>query len=207
MNHTWFYNDVRHLTAGDLNRLKNKTRENNAYTPMSFGQYIQNEYSWREFYVDCYREARVLDNYSSMSFWNTRIKPTTDPYARGYKKSVWKRIQWNMYRLHRKKKLRAGEVKTLLRYYGTIAVKKEVYGDDYWRFVDTGIMDLFRIDDDRIFYSVGEYERYIAEHPTAVYAISEYTDSEVSREDLTKLSLGIVQDFFRRYPYGAIEIW
>lgn len=210
--HTWFRNDIRYLTAQDLEILKANARSRYGYSDKSFEQFKEEEVLLAPCYGVFYQEALDNDDAFAQGFYSKCIKPTKDPSKRSFKKSVWKRERWNMYRLHKKKKLRSGELKGLLRYYDFIIRKAEYYWDDNgWRYVDVDNCDKFRIDDyDRVFYNLVEFEQYISDNPTAVYMVNKdgrlYNCNDVNQEVLTKWALDAVQGFFNQYPHGRIEL-
>lgn len=210
--HTWFCNDVRYLTATDLAALKAKARSRHTYSDKSFEQFKEEEVLLAPCYGEFYQEALDTDNVFAQAFYSKYIKPTKDSFKRGFKKSIWKREQRNIYRLHKKKKLRCGELKGLLRYYDFISRKNEYYPtDNSWKYVYVEDCDKFRIDDyDNEFHSLIEFEHYISQNPAAVYVVNKdgrlYNSNDVGQETLTKWALDIVQDFFNRYPHGRIEL-
>lgn len=169
-------------------------------------------------YEEFYQEALDADNVFAQEFYLKCIIPTKDPLKRGFKKSIWKREQRNIYRLHKKKKLRKGELLGLLRYYGRI---QEYDYSNEWMWYNTVFdCDLFRIHHyDKEFYSFEEFEQYISKNPKAVYKVVRDGDVIVNidhielshdmvREqwELNMIALYHAKRFFNEYPHGRIEL-
>lgn len=114
--YTWFQNNVRHLSADDLEYLKEQCKIRNRYFKNTFKQYVNSEIVNAHTINIIYLTMGGDDNNVIANTLLNSMKSAKNPFdKRNYKKSVWKREQWNMYRLHKKKKLRGGELKSLLR--------------------------------------------------------------------------------------------
>lgn len=148
-------------------------------------------------------------------------KTAKNPYdRRNYKKSVWKHEQWNMYRLHKKKKLRGGELKGLLRYYDVINNNSSYVN------IDDSKFGSFRIHDEttKYFTSLNDFVDYLDKHPCSVYNVyldgfryctpetlpeHRYRSSwelENTQEELNIKAMSIVSKFFEMYPQGRIKM-
>lgn len=218
-SYTWFQNNVRHLVADDLKYLKEQGKIRNCYFKNTFPQYVDGEVEkaypiYVAYLTMMGDEGDVIANTLIDS-----IKSANNPYdKRSYKKSVWKRTQWNMYRLHKKKKLRGGELKGLLRYYNVLKSNSDyvIIGSKFGS---------FRIHEEttKYFTSLNEFVEYLNEHPCSVYnvylnghryntpkTLSEQPfrtiwQRESTQEELNKMAIDIVSRFFEKYPHGRIK--
>lgn len=217
--YTWFQNNVRHLSADDLKYLKEQCRIRNCYFKSTFQQYVDGNVADTHTINIIYRtmmgdEGAVIAN----NLLSSRTSAKNSYDRRNYKKSVWKRTQWNIYRLHKKKKLRAGELKGLLRYYDVINSNSDyvIIGSKFGS---------FRIHEETTKYitSLNEFVEYLNEHPCSVYNVYlngyKYNTPETSpnrryrtswelestQEELNKMAIDIVSRFFEKYPHGRIK--
>jgi hypothetical protein len=219
--YTWFQNNVRHLSADDLEYLKEQCRIRNCYFKNTFQQYVDGNVADAHTINIIYRTMGGDDNSVIVNtLLKSKIKATKNPYdRRSYKKSVWKREMWNRYRLHKKKKLRAGELKGLLRYYDVIDGNSDyvIIGSKFGS---------FRIHEEttKYFTSLNEFVEYLNEHPCSVYNVylngyryntpktlpeQRYRTSwelESTQEELNKMAIDIVSRFFAKYPHGRIKL-
>lgn len=218
--YTWFQNNVRHLSTDDLEYLKEQGKIRNCYFKNTFPQYIDGEVEKAYLINVAYLTIGSDDNNVIANTLLNSMRSSKHPYdRRSYKKSVWKRELWNIYRLHKKKKLRAGELKSLLRYYNVISSNSDyvIIGSKFGS---------FRIHEEttKYFTSLNEFVEYLNEHPCSVYNVylngcryntpetlpeQRYRTSwelESAREELNKMAIDIVSRFFEKYPHGRIKL-
>lgn len=218
--YTWFQNNVRHLSADDLKYLKEQGKIRNHYFKNTFKQYVNSVIEDAHIIKIIYLTMGGDDNEVIANMLLNSFKSAKNPFdRRNYKKSVWKRAQRNMYRLHKKKKLRGGELKSLLRYYNVLDNKSDyvIIGSKF---------GAFRMHEEttKYFTSLNEFVEYLNEHPCAVYNV--YLDGfkydtpktlpnlryrtswelESTQEELNKMAIGIVSAFFEKYPHGRIKL-
>lgn len=212
--HTWFENDIRYITQKDLKHFKKECKNYIGATRYgeTFDEFKEGEVHWVEHYIADF-ETIVSEYCRKRLLWYS------DPLRRGWKKSEWKREQWNLYRLHRCKKLRKGELLGLLRNYGRIQEHNQEDNEWHWNNSAFGC-DWFRISDyDKAFYSFKEFEEYIEAHPNAVYKVVR-DGNVIVNIDHIKLSHDMVRNqwelnmialyhaarFFNEYPHGRIML-
>lgn len=216
--YTWFQNNVRHLSTNDLEYLKEQGKIRNCYFKNTFQQFVDGEvekaYLINVAYLTIGSDYNVIAN----TLLNS-MKSSKNPCdRRSYKKSVWKHELWNIYRLHKKKKLRAGELKSLLRYYNVISSNSDyvIIGSKFGS---------FRIHEEttKYFTTLNEFVEYLNEHPCSVYNVyldgnkyntpktlpspcyRSYWELESTQEELNKMAIDIVSRFFEKYPHGRIK--
>ena len=211
--HTWFENDIRYINQRDLKHLKKECKDyiGTTHYGETFDDFKEGEVRCVQHYIEDFEDVYI-------EYWRKRVLWCSDPLRRGWKRSEWKREQWNLYRLHRRKKLRKGELLGLLRNYGRI---QEHNQGKEWRWNNSGFgCDWFRINDyDKEFYSFKEFEEYIEANPNAVYKVVRDGDVMVNIEHI-KLSHDMVREqwelnmiamyhakrFFDEYPHGRIML-
>lgn len=219
--YTWFQNNVRHLSTDNLKYLKEQGKIRNNYFKSTFQQYINAEVEENKYFNKIsYLTMGSDDDNVTANMLVDSTKSAKNLYdRRNYKKSVWKRAQWNIYRLHKKKKLRGGELKSLLRYYNVIRKNSE--------YVNIGSKyGSFRMHEEttKYFTSLNEFVEYLNEHPCTVYNVyldgckydtpktlsigryRTYWELESTQEELNKMAIDIVSKFFEKYPYGRIKM-
>lgn len=215
--HTWFENDIRYITQKDLKYLKKECKDYLRST--YYSTYGETFDEFKEGEVKCVKH--FIENYKDIvsEYCRKRVSWYSDPFRCGWKKSEWKREQWNLYRLYRRKKLRKGELLGLLRSYGRIQEHNQEGNE--WRWNNSAFgCDWFRISDyDKAFYNFKEFEEYIEANPNAVYKVVRDNDVMVNIDHI-KLSHDMVREqwelnmialyhaklFFNEYPHGRIML-
>lgn len=209
---TWFENRTKDIPNKHLEIIKKQLhKDEKLYCQYpTFKDWIISETD-EDLLIDIYRRldnAILCKDESAIQYFKKIIHKATDPAQREWKKSEWKKY-W-----HKRKKIKSLLTKKFHKNELLSIFKEELI------LFDNGYYDLsyvneyynnFRIYDydAEPWCCVDDFLKYIKDNPNSVW-IKRYNENneyvEIPRQEAEQIAIGIVTEFFQKYPNGRIRL-
>ena len=210
--YTWFYNRTKNIPNKHLEILKKKIvkdEKQHCQYPI-FKDWIDSETDEDLIYDYQLRLDNALQNNDELAieYYRKKINKALEPAHRGYKKSEWKKY-W-----HKRKKIKRLLTKKFHKNELLSIFKEELilFDNGYYglSYVE-GYYNNFRIYDydAEPWYCVDDFVKYVKDNPNSVW-IKKHNENneyvEIPRQEAEQIAIGIVTEFFQKYPNGRIRL-
>lgn len=176
----------------------------------TFKDWIKSEIDEDLIYDYQLRLDNALQNNDELAieYYRKQINKALDPAHRGYKKSEWKKYWYKRKKIKRllSNKFHKNELLSLFK------KEKILFDNDYYAlYYVNGYYNNFRVYDydAEPWYCLDDFLQYVKDNPNSVW-IKRFNENneyvEIPRQEAEQIAIGIVTEFFQKYPNGRIRL-